>query len=144
MFTRAQAETILTRRLGPTMTAAKMDGETADGTNPDLNDPLGWAVRKLEGTVADLVAVADADLDTVSTDDTDNLLDLAELRALNNVLGNLTLVDTSVGPRSQKFGQLREGIGARIERLEKSLATELGATLTAGVIEMDFAEHETV
>ena len=140
-ITRVQAETLLVKRLGPLMTAAAMDGATVDGTNADLNDPLGRAVRRLSGTVADPTSVADADLATVSSENTDALLDLAELRALNSVLGNLTLVDTRVGPREQKYDQLRQAVRARIGRLEQALGDHLAAELVAGVVEMDFAEH---
>jgi hypothetical protein len=143
-ITRAQAETVLTKRCGPMMTAAAMDGTTNNGTNDDLNDPLGWAVVQLGGSVSDITDVTDSDVGSVDVTDERYILDMAEYRLLGNILSNLTLVDIKAGPRSESLSQLATRLEKRVERLEKQLAQEVGfgeATLSTGVIEMDFVEH---
>src|SRR5690242_14586451 len=100
-LTRANIETILVKRCGPLMTAAGM-ATTVLGSNADLNDPIGYAVRKAGGSVTSFVAVADADIAGVDELGYDQLLDLAELRTLETILGNLDDVDLRVGPRDEK------------------------------------------
>ncbi|MBN1815320.1 MAG: hypothetical protein JXA14_26045 [Anaerolineae bacterium] len=143
MATRAQVETIIVKRCGPMMTLATMDGMTVDGTNADLNDPIGWSVRALGGTVSNPTSVSAADVATVSSEYLDQLLDLTELRTLRSVLTNLELVDIDVGPRSEKFSQLVERIAARIAELSVDLAAWLLPGLEDGILSLDFAEHVT-
>jgi hypothetical protein len=143
--TRASIEAILIGRCGRLLVAAELDGTTVDGTNADLNDPIGWAIRQLGGAVASIGTVADADLAAIADDDTDALLDLAELRTLENTLGNLDLVDIQEGPERQALGQ----IGARLERaivrkraqIERDHGIGLG-TITAGVINLGFQQRD--
>ena len=63
-LTRANTEAILIRRLGGIFEAVGLDGATADGSNEDLNDPIGWALRQL-GKPPDPTAVSDADVAAV-------------------------------------------------------------------------------
>lgn len=143
-LTRANVETILVKRCGSLLTAAGLDGSTIDGTNEDANDPIGYALRQLSYTVDDITAVDDADVSSVSTSNYDKLLDLAELRMLENIQGNLDEVDITLGPRKEALGQLPARLEKRIERLEDKLKKRYGigaATLTAGTIMLDFAEH---
>lgn len=143
-LSRASVEAILVERCGRLLTAASLDGATSDGTNASLNDPIGWAIRQLGGAVASITAVADADLAAIAEGDTDALLDLAELRALENALGNLDLADIKVGDRSESLGQ----IGARLERavsrkrdqIKRDHGIGLG-TITAGVINLGFQQQ---
>ena len=143
-ITRVQAETILVKRCGPMMAAANMDGATVDGSNADLDDPLGWAVRRMGGTVADPVAVTDADLATIVGQSQQHLLDVAEYRLLESILTNLELVDISAGPRSESLGQLGARVEKRLQTLGDRLKASIGlnsAPLETGVIQHDFAEH---
>ena len=52
--TRASIEAILIRRCGRMLAATELDGSTIDGSNADLNDPIGWAIRQLGGAVASI------------------------------------------------------------------------------------------
>jgi hypothetical protein len=143
-ITRANAEVILIRRCGKLMTEADMNGLVNYGTNEDLNDPIGWALRKSGYSVATITNVADGDMAAVSDDDVDMVLDLAELRTLENIEGNLTGVDITVGPRSEKLDQLVTRVRAKIERKSADIAKAYGlglGTLSAGVITLDFQEH---
>ena len=144
MATRAKVEGILIKRVGALMTKASLDGTTVDGTNADLNDPIGWALRQTAYTVSDISAVTTTEVGAVVAGDIDEFLDLAELRTLENVLGNLTLADTKLGPRSVNLGQITKQVEKRIESLNKKLQTQYGwnaPTLEAGLLTEDFAQH---
>ena len=142
-LTRAQVETVLVKRCGPLLTAAGM-AVTYAGANADLNDPIGYAIRKSGGTVATLTTVADSDVTSVDSTLTDQLLDLAELRTLESILGNLDDVDIRVGPRDEKLSQLRTGLEERLKRLQDRVEQEYGVTgvsVETGAVILDFADH---
>ncbi len=123
-LTRAQFESILLARCGKQLTAASLDGVTANGSNPDLNDPLGFAIRQAGGSVADPSAVADADLSGFAASSYDKLFDLGEYRTLENISGNLDLVDIQEGPHKENLSQLAAQVEKRLARLEKTLQTK--------------------
>ena len=141
-LTRVQAETILVKRAGSLMSEAGL-AVTFAGSNADLNDPIGWAVRQLGLPVANILTVADSDLAAVAADDYDQLLDLAEYRLLQNISGNLGVTDIKVGPREEKLDQLVQAVEKRLARKKAQLQQDYGfglGTLTAGVISLDFME----
>lgn len=140
-LTRAQAEAILVRRVGRLMTAASMDGATTNGSNRDFNDPLGWAIVQAGGSVAARNLVTTADL---ATADDDAVLDLAELRVLESIAGNLALVDVTFGPHKESLGQLGTRLELLIARKRKQVARDHGvgaSALEAGVITLGFAQQ---
>lgn len=144
-LTRASTEFLVVPRVGPAMTAAGMDGVTVDGTNVDLNGPIGKAVRYLGHTVASAVLVADADVAQVTDDQLDQFLDLTTLYTLEAVLGNLDDVELRVGPRTEKFNQLAEQLERKIKRMTKQLEKEYGfglSVLVPGYITLNIAEHD--
>ena len=55
-LTRAAVEAVLLRRVGSLLEEVGLDGSTVN--NSDLNDPIGYAVRQVGGTVADASAAA--------------------------------------------------------------------------------------
>jgi len=124
--TRVEVEQILHRRCGQYLTEAGMSVQ--DGVNPWLTDPLRWALAMLGIESASIVAVTDTDLANVTRGQVDALLDLAELRALESVLTNLTDVKVSAGPLSVNASELpdrlatiiatkRDAVGAMHARL---------------------------
>lgn len=144
-ITRTQVERILIKRCGLLMTAAGLDGVTINGTNADLDDPIGVALRASGLSVADISAVSDSDLASVSSDLIDQVLDIAEYRALQNIEGNLDQVDITIGPRSESLNQLATQIKPKIERLQMRISRLYGlglGALNAGVIALDFAETD--
>lgn len=146
-LTRGNVEGILVKRIGKWLTAAGLDGTTNDGTNDDLNDAIGRAVRALGFTVADVTDVADANVSVIAASDYDKLFDLAELRALETCLTNYDKVNLSLGPRSESFDQLRNGMIQAIKLKREQIANDYddSASLTGGVLALDFEEHaETV
>lgn len=139
-LTRVQAEVILVDRLGPLMSRAGMT-VTFAGSNADLIDPLGWAIRRMGYTVASLGAVTDTDLLGIA--EYDQLLELAEYRTIRNILGNIALVDTKVGPREEKLSQLAPQIRELLKSKWEQLEEEYGVgtpSLEGGVIGLDFME----
>ena len=123
-LTRASAETILIRRVGRWFTAAGLDGTTISGSNLDLADPIAWAIRQSSGTVANAAVPTDADLLTVSDDD--RLLDLAELRALENAYQGFTGVDKKAGPVEIKSSQLRDGLWLALQAKRTAISILYG------------------
>lgn len=139
-LTRANVETILIKRCGRKMLAASMDGTTSNGTNDDLNDPIGYALRVMGYQVTDIAQVADSDLAGVSVEEYDELFDRAELRTLENIAGNLDFVDISVGPRREALAQLSNQVERAVERLQARINRLYGdlGRFEAGAISLDF------
>ena len=143
--TRANVEAVLVYRLGPLMTKAGQDGTTVDGTNTDLADPIAWALRMAGYTTADITNPTTAEV-ALALDDIDEVVDLAELRTLENILGNLDDVDTTVGPRDEKLSQLaaqvQELIALKRARNE-GLYGHGAPLLDTGTLTYEFAEHQS-
>lgn len=136
-ITRVTSEKVLVKRLGPLMAAGGMS-VTVLGTNVDLNDPLAWATRQMGDTTSNIDTVTDAELTGVSG--TDDFLDLAEYRTLQNILGALDDVDLTAGPRTEKFNQLVLQTQKKLDRLEERVGDLLNP-MTASYISLDFVEH---
>ena len=142
-LTRANVEAILVQRCGAYMEAAGYV-VTIVGSNANLNDPIGYAIRMCDGTVGDYVLVTDADLLTIDADDYDKLLDIAEIRVLDSISTNLDDVDIVVGPRSEKLNQLAQNLQAILDRKAKRVEKVHGLDaplVGTGAIVLDFAEH---
>ena len=144
-LTRANIEAVLIKRAGHLMTVAGMDGTTVAGTNADLGDPIAFALRQIGCSVATPASPTDAEVAALSTDDTDQLLDLAEIRTLDTILQHLLdLVDTQAGARADRYSQLAAGIQARLDRAIDNARRLYGftaGTLEAGYACLDFAAH---
>ena len=138
-LTRTIAETILVNRLGPLMVVAEMSDGT-DGANADLDDPLAYATRGVDGTTATYNTVTDAELAVLSTVVYDDLLLLAEWRTLLNILGALNAVDITTGPRSEKLSQFVKQCQGMLDRIVSDVAA-LITPMTASYITLDFVEH---
>lgn len=112
--------------------------------NADLNDAIGYAVRKVGGTVTDPTLVVDADVATVADADTDKLFDFAELRQMESMLAAARrLVSISVGPRNEQLGAIAGGLLSDIQNKQARIEKEYGlglSTLESGVISFRFAE----
>lgn len=139
--TRVQVEKILVKRARRRMEFVDMSTATA-GTNEDLDDPISTALQRMGITPADITNVQDSDLAGVTN--VLQLIELAELRLLENILGNVDAVDVKVGDRSESLSQLakelRADIDAKTQRIEKEYGLGL-AILGAGVINLDFQQH---
>lgn len=139
--TRANLEAILVQRCGALMSFAGM-AVTVAGSNASLNDPIGYALRQVGYTVASHSSVSDADCASITDDYLDQVLDLAELRTLESVLGNLDDVDITNGPESERFSQLAVSLEKRITRLQDKINYTYGSVVAEmGYLLHDFAEH---
>lgn len=136
-ITRAQVEGILVKRASGLLTELGLS-TAVGGSNTDLNDPIGYAIRKTGGSVDNIALVDDADLSGIAAGDYDQLLDVAELRLLMTLRTEaLKLADTTAGPRSDKYSQIAAGLQAAIAEKRQLVAEEYGTTapeMTAGVI----------
>lgn len=123
------------------MTAAGMS-ITGSGINAVTNDPIGYAIRQCGGSVADITNIVSAEIAGIS--DQDKFLDIAELRLLENILGNLDDVDIRLGPRSENLSQLATRLEGRVARLQARIEKLYGfglGELDAGYFALDFADH---
>ena len=142
--TRAQLDPILLRRLGKKFLLVGLDGVTADGSNPDLIDPLTAGMNSLGISPATVGTVADADLLAVPATQLPQLLDVAELRGLETVLGNWDEPDQMADTdNSQSLGKLYDSLEKTVARKQALIQRLYGiglGTLTAGVLDLGFAE----
>jgi len=123
----ANVQTILGRRCGALMTAS---GVT------DYYDAISSALMEMGYSVADPTLPTDAEVAAVPNSLRGRFLDLAEMRLLENILGNLVVVDTDVGPVSEKLGQLAVLVQKRLDALEKKYGGAVGGV---GVIAFNIA-----
>ena len=144
-LTRATLEANLIRRIGHLLTVAGLDGTTVSGSNADLADPIAFALRELGVTVATLNNPTDAEVATVAADDHNQLLDVAEIRAMQTALNCvLDLVNTEAGNRVDEYSQLANGLQLRLDRAELRARRLYGwnaGTLEAGYAYHDLAQH---
>lgn len=142
---RANVEYILVARVGPLMVKAGQDGTTVDGTNTDLADPIAWGLQTAGYSVADITNPTTAEV-AAALDDILEVSALAELRTLENLLGNLDDVDTALGPRDEKFSQLAAQVQRRLDWMAKWVGQLYGhgvAPLGTGTLTYEFAEHQS-
>jgi len=121
------------------------DGTTVTGSNADLNDAIGAAIRRLGGTVTTPTSVTDTDVQTVATADFDALLDIAELRVLYSIRGNLIYVDTTAGPFTDRYSDIGDYLKDQIDALEEKIEDEHGIggpVPQVGVIQREIASHD--
>jgi hypothetical protein len=144
-LTRATVEANLVRRIGHLLTVAGLDGATVSGSNADLADPIAFALRELGIAVATLNNPTDAEVGTVATDDHNQLLGVAEIRAMQTALNCvLDLVNTEAGNRVDEYGQLANGLQKRLDDAEDRARRLYGwaaGVIEAGYATLDFAQH---
>lgn len=128
-ITRVQLDTIIIRRIGSLLTECNMDGETSDGTNVDLVEPLRWSLKQSGYDVANILDVADSDLEEISDSLLDQILDLFELRCLESASTKFTSVDEVAGPRERKYSQLGRRLKDLIDDKTKLIESEYGIIL---------------
>jgi hypothetical protein len=123
--TRSDIETLLVSRLSGWLTSAGM-AVTIVGSNASLNDPIGWAIRQVGGSVVSPALVTTTDVQTVVAADLDKLIDLAELRTLEAILANFSAVDKKAGPVEIKSSQFADRILALLALKRAWLNTTYG------------------
>lgn len=143
-LTREAVETVLVRRCGRLMAWANLDGEGHAGSNADLADPIASALRACDVELIDPTEPADDDFLGLAAADHGKFLDVAELRCLESVWGNLDEVTEQEGTDRQEWTRARQEIAARIESKRKQIAEEHGlgmGSLSAGSMTLLWAEQ---
>lgn len=152
MATIAQIETVIVNRCGSQMTKVKNVrtglplSVITTGSNPDLADPIGRAVRDVGIPLSDPAGLTpvDADLASVTADQYDEILDRAELRTLKTILRNarsMTVEVSGVMVYNSDFGRQLQG---EIKALEEEIKVTWGVargSATLETIDLGFAEH---
>lgn len=144
-LTSANFDYLLLRRARKKMAYAGLDAVTADGTNQDLLDGKLEGLRSLGGAPLSPVAVTDADLAGVADRHLPQLVDVAELRTLENILGNRASPDQMADTDNQQWhGKFYDSLEATIARKRKQCERQYGyglSSLSGGRIGLDFAER---
>ena len=145
-LTSAYAETELVSRAKGKMELVGM-AVTVVGTNADLNGPLSTALRKMGLAPASPITVTDTDLANLTDADIDEYLDRAELRLLENIHRNYTLVDIKSGPQDEKLSQIAAQLEKSIELLSAKIKSEYGdsgagSSFSVGVTRIDGYSEE--
>ncbi len=129
MTTVADVTTVITDRCGAYLARAR--AITGSATVPGITQAIGWAVRMLGLTTASLTAITDEEVSAVTSDKLDALLDLAELRTLESIQGNLAAVNVTAGPVQEELGQLAERLGEFVTERRKIVGARYSAWLAA-------------
>lgn len=134
---------MLIARCGKLLAAAGLDGSTVDGTNAALSDPLAEALRSLGVAPASPASPSTADLAGVADASAPQLLDVAELRALETVLSNWAEPDQVAGQDNrQDLGKLRDSLERTVARKSERARSLYGygadATASAGLLDLGF------
>lgn len=134
-LTRAILDPILVSLVGETLVLVNRDGTTVDGTNPDVSIGIGMALLGLGLPVADLRAVADAEILAVADSDQRRLVKVAQAEILENILSNWALPNSTAGTdNKQDYGGLRNAIEISAARLWRQIEENFG--LGAGPLPM--------
>lgn len=139
-ITRANAEAELVSRASKKMVLVGM-AVTVAGSNASLQSPLSTALRKMGLTASN--PVTDANLTVLDDDQIDEFYDRAELRLLENILGNIDVTDIRVGERQESLGQFATQLEKAVEAKTKAVEKEYGAglsSLTEGTLMLNFQE----
>jgi hypothetical protein len=141
-ITRAQIDALINRRCGALLRECGM-ALTEGGDNPDLSDPIAWALRQCGISTADPIAPTEAEIAGVGTSALDKFFDHTELRALESALTRYVGVDASAQGEGRQASQLGARLEKAISRKRDQIARDYGttaSTLTAGVIGLAFQE----
>lgn len=142
-LTRAQLETILIARRGKQLAMVELDGETADGTNAALAEPIRAGLAFAGIHPADPSDPTDDDLAKLSPDQVAMVADVAELQTLEMILGNWHAPDESAGSDSQGWGRFFFFLNRQAEALRQKVRDLYGygdTPLEVGLVDLNFAE----
>lgn len=122
MATLSDVLAVVDDRVGALLAEAR--AATGDNSKPSVEACVGWAVRMLGYSTASIRYAEEAEVQAVATAHVDALLDLAELRTLESVLSNLTQVDLTTGPVSERLGQLPQRLADLIPKKRQIVALQ--------------------
>lgn len=137
--TKQMVQQVLITRLGRVLTDLSFE-IVLSGDLEYLEDPIGWGLRMIEISTADLSLVTNAEVASMSDDDVDEFLDYAEYRLIGNLVKNAPEVDVKIGHRSEEFSQLANRLIQMFDRKRTEIRQIYGfglGGLTAGRIDLD-------
>ncbi len=137
-LTRAQIESVLVSRCKKRMVFVEF-AITTSGSNADLNDPICNALQIMGVNPANIASIADGDLVTVT--DAAKLCDLAEVRLLENILGNSDKVTLQAASGTEHFSNFNEALEKIVARKQKELQAKYGiglGSLSSGKLSLAF------
>lgn len=126
-ITKVAVNSVIDDRCGAFLIEARR--MTGDASKPSIGQCIGWAVRALGYTTASLTDVTDSDLSAVPDIKADALLDLAELRTLQSIETNLTMVTSTTGPVSDQWNDLSKRLADIIPRKQALIMAQHGIAL---------------
>lgn len=138
VITRANVEMILVSRCKKRMEFVGFSVVT-NGSNADLNDPIFSALQLMGITPANIANVADSDLTTVT--DFVKLCDLAEVRLLENILGNSDKVTLQAASGTEHFSDANDALEKLIARKQAYIQKKYGVgmgSLQSGKVSLSF------
>jgi len=137
--TKQMVQQVLITRLGKVLT--DLDFEVVLSGDLDyLEDPIGWGLRMIEISTADLTEITNTEVASMSDDDVDEFLDYAEYRLIGNLIKNAPDVDVKIGHRSEEFSQLANRLFQMFDRKRTEIRQIYGfglGELTSGVIDLN-------
>jgi hypothetical protein len=145
---KTEAVYFLRERMGSIYESIKIINRE-DDYKTAFNEPFAFAIRQMGGSVSDIVAdgVTTTDLSIVTDGEIDKFVDLSEYRAMLNALtAARRMVSISLGPRSESYSDIADGLAADVAAKKDYIMAEYGlldaisGTITAGVVSLDFME----
>jgi hypothetical protein len=137
-LTRAQIESVLVSRCKKRMEFVEF-AITTNGSNTDLNDPICTALQIMGINPANIAIITDSDLVTVT--DAAKLCDLAEVRLLENILGNSDKVTLQAASGTEHFSNFNDALEKMIARKQAEVQKKYGVglgSLQSGKLSMSF------
>lgn len=111
--------------------------------SPQVLDAASNAIRAAGAVTPDPSTASDSDFLQVEESLTSMVLDYGELRMLESIQGNLTEVDTIIGPERQNYSQIISQLSLRILRLSRRIEKQYGillATAEMGIFSSSSSE----
>lgn len=137
--TKQMVQQVLITRLGRVLTDLNFE-VILSGDLDYLEDPIGWGLRMIEISTADLTEITNAEVASMSDDDVDEFLDYAEYRLIGNLIKNAPDVDVKIGHRTEEFSQLANRLIQMFDRKRTEIRLLYGfglGDLTSGMIDLD-------
>ena len=132
MAAKSEIVAVLQERTGAFL--ALLRALTGESDRPSIAHALAWSVRRLGGSTASLLEPTEDEVATIASGDA--LIDVAELRLLESMRGNLIAVTNRTGPVQDDYNDLSR-------RLEKAITEKRAAILGDHGIDLQATAAQT-
>lgn len=149
-ITRAGTESILVDRTGALIARVGISLTPSTDLSPRayLGDPIATSLRQIGISVSDHRVPVDLEIAEVGDDDIGQYLDRAELRLLENIIGNSILIDETAGIDRQAWGKLMDKVQARAALMRDSILDQYGPAssslngITSGTVGLNYQSND--